>query len=178
MALDDYNFIFYHPEIIRHIERHFLGSGVTGSRFREDVFRGAREVIDFATSHIQGYCDQRIVVELDMPYIVGFDGLVHLRDLPTDVEVIQERRDSGDCPVYVVTGISRKPTNHIVIIAGPLGNELHGFYSIYPGKYAPPVPISEFRLRELGYTYDKLAKALQDNIENAAFWNGHALIKD
>lgn len=91
----------------------------------------------------RGYNGKRDVIELDFPEAIGLEGVVALSELPSKAELKRELRDEQH-EVKVVSGIEKKPTNHLVIIAEPLKTGRHGFTSIYPGEYCPELTDKKF----------------------------------
>lgn len=166
MKLNGYNFDIYRGDVVKHIERHFVGSKVPGSLFLPKVFRNAREVIDFAYNQINDYEGRKIVREFDCERIIGLDGLILLKDVPIHAKVKRDKRESGkkhiaylgrpnNYTINKVVGIELIPTSFLTIIVGPLDKreEVHGFISIYPGRLAP-------------------------NFSDKNFWGKHALIEN
>ncbi|OGJ21481.1 hypothetical protein A3K73_00760 [Candidatus Pacearchaeota archaeon RBG_13_36_9] len=147
--IGDYIFTRYEAEFFKHLKRHFPKGKTVGSIFTE--FKSPRKLIDFAWEKLQeaGYNGERKVIGLDFPLPIGLEGVVNLSDIPSGTEVKRETRD-GIHKVNVIYGIEKKPTNHLVIIAGPTTRG-HGFISIYPGKYYPGIEESPGFWRTHGF---------------------------
>lgn len=179
MALDEYNFVKYDPNQMEHLERHLEGSHVQGSHFKRGAFPDAKTLVDFALQHIQDYNGQRTVVEVDLDHIVGYDSVVSTEDLPESATVTKEPRGRNEYLANVIDGAAKKPTNHMVIVAGPLKEQgKHGFYTIFPGQNTPPFPATEEQLREWGYKDAELQKAAEENKQYAAFWETHGFVRE
>ncbi len=179
MAIDEFDFIKYNEGLVKHIERHLEGSVVTGSHFKRNAFPDAKALIDCALEYVGDYNGQRTEVVADLGRVIGYDALVRLDDLPSEANVIREPRGIGEYMANVVEGVPKMETTQMVVVAGPLREEgKHGFYTIFPGKNAPPFPVGEEQLKEWGYTGKTLNDALETNKGYEAFWKKHALIKD
>ena len=137
--IGDYIFTRYESDFFTHLKRHFPKGKTIGSTFN-NYFPSPRAVIDFAWEKIQtkGYNGKNTIIELDLPEPIGLEGVMALSDLPTGAEVKEDIRDKKH-KVNVVSGIEKKPTNHLVIIIGPLKTGRDGFTSIYPGQFCPDI---------------------------------------
>ena len=178
MAIKEYNFEKYNPEKVAHLERHLEGSETAGSHFSEGAFPNARALIDYAYEQISDYAGQRLVREIDAGRQVGYDSLVELESLPSEAVVTQEPRGRDGYLVNMVRGVSKKPTNRMVIVAGPLGEDRHGFYTIFPGENAPSFPATREKLAEMGYEGEELDKQEKVNNQYREFWNSHGFVAD
>lgn len=139
--LEDYNFVKYDHKFMDHLDRHIKGSETVGSTFRGEV--QVIDIIDFAFTKMRHYNGERMVVEVDLPYVVGLEGVIALSKLPRGTEIKREKRDKK-YEVNVVHGIRKRETSHLIIIVGPLKDGRHGFLSIYPGMYCPELEDREF----------------------------------
>ncbi|MBU0894531.1 MAG: hypothetical protein KKF48_01060 [Nanoarchaeota archaeon] len=63
----------------------------------------------------------------------------------------------------MVKGVEKQPTNKRVIVAGPIDEANHGFYTIYPGEIAPPFPATRGKLEEMGYFGKDLEEQVKVN---------------
>jgi len=137
--IGNYIFTRYEADFFKHLKRHFPKGKTVGSTFN-DCFTSPRKVIDFAWKKIQttGYNGKDTTIELNFSRPIGLEGVIALSDLPAGAEVKQDIRDEKH-KVNVVSGIEKKPTNHLVITMGPLEKGGHGFKSIYPGKFCPDI---------------------------------------
>jgi hypothetical protein len=139
----DFDFVKYNPDFITHLVRHFSGSQTPGSVFLDSSFSNAVEVIDLAFDLVKRkYDGDKLVLVHECPKPIGLNAVIALKDLPPTAQLSKDNRD-GEHEVNVVSGIKRKLTNKITIIAEPLGEknfdteEKHGFSSIYPGEFCP-----------------------------------------
>ena len=178
MEIKENNFVKYNLETLEHIERHLDGSQTAGSHFAKGSFSDARALIDYAYEHIQDYSGERTVKEIDVGRTIGYNSLVDLTEIPESIEVRQEPRGRDGYLVNMVNGVSKKPTGKMVIVAGPLGEGKHGFYTIYPGENAPPFPADEEKLKELGYEGEELVKQIEINKGYKEFWENHGFVKE
>ncbi len=184
MATKNYNFVKYEQELIEHLERHLDGSHIAGSHFMKGAFKDAKELIDFAYEHIKDdYTGQRFVKEVDLENIVGYDSLVNIEQLPENAYVVKEPRGRNEFLANMVSGVEKKPTKHVVIVAGPLRvekgeQEKHGFYTIFPGINAPSFPVTEKQLVEWGYKGQNLEEQIKINKQYAEFWDKHGFVKE
>ena len=179
MTLDDMNFDAYNAKQLDHIGRHLDGSEVAGSHFSAGSFTDARALVDHALTHIQDYNGQVLVREVDMGREVGYDAVVSLEGLPERATVTTEPRGRNEYLANMVSGVAKNPTNWMTIIAGPFNSEgtAHGFYTIHPGKSAPPFPMNEKELSET-YKGDELAEKIELNKTHKQFWDTHGFIKE
>ncbi len=144
-----YRFEKYNEEFIAHIrDRHFPSSQRVGSVFTardlstpHAVAKFAYELILHADRHIRPY-DWPFpwVLVHDCGRVIGLDSLIPIKEIPKGTTIKDETRNKY--PVKVAYGIKRRPTQTIVIIAGPIGdgserNGLHACHTAYPGTYAP-----------------------------------------
>ena len=179
MALEDFDFIKKDPEKLEHIGRHLDGSHTAGSHFVQGAFENAEELIEFALKHIRDYNGERMEVELDLDRIIGHDSLIPLVEVPEGTIKTQEPRGQSGYMVNVVRGVDKRPTKHMVIVAGPLEDKRkHGFYTIFPGINAPPVPVTDEKLATWGLTGKALENAKRLNVESMGFWEKYALVDD
>lgn len=151
--IGDYIFTRYEAGFFQHLRRHFPKGKILGSVFT-DYFPSPRKVIDFAWKEIQerGYNGKKTTIELDLPNAIGLEGVIALSNLPQGAEPKRELRDEKH-EVNIVSGIEKKPTNHLVIHIGPLEKGGDGFTSIYPGQFCPDID------------------------EDPGFWDKHAFIE-
>lgn len=178
MAVKDFDFVKYDPKQMEHIRRH-VESDVAGSCFARGAFPDIETLIDYAYEEIADEYNGTVLTKhVDTGRIIGYDALVRLDLLPEGVTILLEPRGPTEFRAYVVSGVRKKETSQLAIIAGPLESGLHGFYSIYPGSIAPPFPLSEEELRERGFAGENLEKALQENKNYAEFWSRHGFAKD
>lgn len=171
----------YDPDQLAHIREHMDDSKTTGSYFERGYFSNAKEVVEYAAGELrkEGYDGTKTVIERDLPETIGRDALIRLDKLPEDVNIETEKKGRLNYPVKVVRGIKKRPTRHMVIIVGPLEDTgRHGFYTIFPGTYAPNFPATEEQLKDMGYEGDALNKAREQNHQYREFWENHALIGD
>ncbi|MEK6888655.1 MAG: hypothetical protein AABW80_00950 [Nanoarchaeota archaeon] len=150
--ITEYHFVKYYPEFMKHIKRHFPGSGITGSVFT-GRFRNPRQVIDFAYDAISSLYEGRQLIKIaKLDEIIGLSAVVPLLSIPKHVTVRREtrikKRDAGRSPSYTVLvayGMKRIPTRQMVIIAEPLPErKIHTFSTIHPGTYAPDFTDTDF----------------------------------
>ena len=146
---------------LEHIARHLAGSEVAGSHFKKNAFTSVKALVDYALNHLQDYNGKRTEREINAGRIIGFDALKHKEDLPEGVNLYREPRGNFGYMTNVVCGVPKEETRQIVAVAGPKGEEKHGFYTIFPGKNAPPLPVGEEKLKEWGYSGDKLEEAAE-----------------
>ncbi len=143
--LKDYKFET-NSEFREHLKERHFGESAVGSVFYKEAFSSPEELIEFALGKIGDYSGELLVREVKMPYPIGLDAVVSLDELPEGVEVKKEIRD--EVSVNVVYNVKRKPTNQIVIIAGPLDDlgkpGKHGFRTIFPGEYCPDFTDEKF----------------------------------
>jgi len=66
----------------------------------------------------------------------------------------------------------------MVVVAGPLGEDKHGFYTIFPGENAPSFPATREKLVEMGYEGTELDDQLEANRQYKEFWDSHGFIAD
>lgn len=137
-SIGEYDFIKYSQKFIHHLAKHFPENETIGSEFT--YFENPVHAIDTAFDILveDGYEGERKIIEYEFPYKIGLEGIISLEELPRDTEVMKKIEDE-EYEVNVVTGIPKKPTNNMVIVAGPLDETHHGFYSICPGKYYPQI---------------------------------------
>jgi len=202
MAIDDFEFDRYNEEQLAHIERHLDGSDVTGSHFRKGAFESAKALVDFAAERIAHlYNGRRMVLEtrvvLPDREPLGYDALISFDELADQLMIEGETkgvrharvrsrlsvepRGRNEHEAYVIQNewVRKKPTNTMVIVAGPLGDSgKHGFYTIFPGKSAPPFPASREQLREMGFGGLALEDAVKLNLKYDDFWQQHAFVKE
>jgi len=178
MVLKDYDFVKYEPKQMEHLARHLEGSETAGSHFSKGAFPTARDLIDYAVEHIQDYAGQRLIKEINAGRTIGCDALISLEDLPEQAKVSQEPRGRDGYLANIVRGISKIPTSRMVIIAGPLGEDKHGFYTIFPGQNAPSFPLTREKLVEIGYVGEELERQVKLNQTYQEFWNQHGFITD
>ncbi len=186
MAIFDYDFRPYEEKRIGHIQRHF-DSDRWGSFFSVDFFNDAKDVADYAYKYLRAFPDiykgEKIEIQVNVGEVVGFNGVVCLDDLPKDCDLKYVNGNRSGCSYPVIGNVERMPTNKMVIVAGPLRKRkglesgLHGFYTIFPGIWAPPLPASESRIRKR-FSGNELKKAREKNKISAEFWKNHALIRD
>ena len=143
--IEDYNFVKYDPEFMEHLDRHIRGSETVGSTFTGEL--DARAIVDYAFEKIKkGYGGKKIVLEVDVGFVVGLEGVTMLSRLSRGTKVEKTIRD-GKYEVNVVQGIKKRPTSRLVIVAGPLepvSKGRHGFITIYPGMCCPDLDDREF----------------------------------
>jgi hypothetical protein len=177
MGIKDYEFDGHSSKLLEYIERHLTGSETAGSHFRKGAFTDAKALVDFALEQIQHYDGERLEAELDLPGVIGYDGLVQLDDLSPSAQVTQEPRGKNEHMANVVRGVMAKPTKHMVVIAGPYGSSgKHGIYTIFPGTMAPFFPQTGEQLQEMGYTGQELETQLSEQPALQEFWDRHGLI--
>jgi len=170
----EYRFIV-DAETMRHLKRHFPRYGESkGSQFT--YFRTIAQALRYAIDTLKEieYEGEKKVVEVDFPYEVGLDGIARLDELPEGAEIREEERHGRK--VKIVYGAERKPTNHIVMVFGPLEEGCNGIYTMFPGKNAPPLPVGRETLEEWGYEGEELEEALKVNEEYKKFWEKHAFV--
>ncbi len=177
MSLSDYNFITDAPEVLSHLALHLECSAKSGSRFFKEIFPDVDSLIEFTLPHVRDHSGTRMVVELVLPQEIGYDGLVLLDGLPASARITREPRGKSEYPVNIVRGIPPVKTRRMVIIAGPLDENHHGFYTIFPGTYAPPHPKTEKQLRELGLKDEALVTELARQEQYRNFWKKYGLIE-
>jgi len=179
MAIENYNFIKYSPELEEHLNRHLSGSQTAGSHFSREAFDSAKSLIDFAYEHVKDYDGKRVVREIDMGRDIGYDSLVQLSELPPEAQVTLEPRGRDGYLANIVRGVSKPTTRNMVIVAGPLREEgTHGFYTIFPGQNALPFPATREKLVEMGYSGDSLEDQVKINEGYENFWKNHGFIVD
>ena len=185
--LSDYNFDPHDQTALTHITRHVAGSGVSGSSFFADVFPDAESVVRYVLQLLHDnpeafhdYAGEPQAREFDAGRPIGYDALVQLATLPESASVRDETRGSHDnYTVSVVSGIEKPTTPKLVVVIGPPRDaDKHVFYTIHPGKNAPPFPLSEEALRKSGLTGEPLQKAIADNVGNEQFWSQHGFVDD
>ena len=186
MSIQDYHFDQYNETALRHIaEGHLQGAHLPGSQFLPERFPSAEAVVAFVLQLLehQGhllteYDRSPVAEELEAGETIGYDAIVELDSVPAHAETRTEARGLDGFQVSVVSGIEKPPTSKLVVVAGPLEGqpEKHGFYTIHPGKKAPPFPFSETTLRQEGFEGEALAKTLAENEQYAEFWHHHGLI--
>jgi hypothetical protein len=183
MALSDFNFQAYDKSRLRHLQVHLEGKRDIGSFFKREVFSDEKSIADFALSYLNGYNGERLEIQVDMPYCIGYDGVVSLSKVPSNARIFDKFMERKRFYVPVVRGVSKQPTKHIVIVAGPLRKKrtgeikYHGFYTVFPGTLAPTFPV----LREVlqrRYVDGELRRAVEENEERAKFWREHGLVID
>lgn len=143
-----YRFQKYNRKFIEHIrERHFPFSPHVGSVFTARELSTPRLVAEFAYNLINHADRNEKPYEKPFPFIlvhdckkiIGLDSLVPINEIPKGTTVKDEIRNRY--PVKVAYGIKRRPTQTVVIIAGPIDVDdmqgLHACYTVYPGTYAP-----------------------------------------
>lgn len=139
------DFVKYDPDFMDHLDRHIRGSGTVGSTFVGEL--DARAIVDYAYEKIRElYRGERVVLEVDVPFVVGLEGVIMLSRLPRGTEITKVKRDKIH-EVNVVKGLKKRKTRHLVIVAGPLEpveKGRHGFISIYPGMCCPDLSNREF----------------------------------
>jgi len=140
-----FEFIKYSPDFIGHVERHSLLDRTVGSKFFSS--RGPIEIIDLAFRLLEsaGYEGRKTTVQESLGRAIGFESVVPLSELPSGIKIVREKRDD-EHEVNVVGGgqVRPRPTNLLSIVVGPLnkkeyGENMHGFLSIYPGRYCPDI---------------------------------------
>lgn len=143
MTINNFNFVKYDPEFMLHLLRHFPGSEAMGSTFY-DYFLPPEQLVDLSVAYIsREYNGVNLTKEVDFPFDIGLEGVISVYDVPPWLEIRTELRD-GIYQVNVVNGLDKKPTRHLVIKAGPLGNGTHGFKAIFPGMFCPELYDKEF----------------------------------
>lgn len=179
MAIENYDFVKYDPMQMEHIGKHLEGSETAGSYFSKGAFSSAKDLVDYAVEHIQDYAGKRLVKEIDVGRIIGYDSLSSLENLPEQARVSQKPRGRDGYLVNIVRGIEKHPTSQMVIVAGPLREQgKHGFYTIFPGANAPSFPLAREKLVEFGYSGDELEKQVNLNKTYKNFWDNHGFIAD
>jgi hypothetical protein len=178
MALEDYNFVKYDEEKMTHLDRHLEGSVTTGSHFKKGVFPNSKSLIDYALGSINDYEGKRMVKEVECDKIVGYDSLISLDNLSENIKITREPRGKNEYLVNIVEGIDKTPTTDMVIVAGPLDETEHGFYTIFPGKNAPSFPVTREQLVEFGYEGQGLEDAVKQNKNYKEFWDNHGFVKE
>lgn len=180
MAIIDFNFEPYNEARLRHMQVHLEGVSRVGSFFRREVFPDAKSLADFAFSYLNEYEGRRTEIEIEMPYSVGYDGVIDLKKLNGNASVFKIWIQKKSFYLNFVKGVPKQQTNRLLIVAGPLrekGNlpaKIHGFYTIFPGTKAPPFPVSFDALKR---SYDGISeKVLIENENRARFWEEHGLI--
>tara|TARA_Y100000310_G_scaffold342128_1_gene443905 strand:- start:6126 stop:6662 length:537 start_codon:yes stop_codon:yes gene_type:complete len=176
MTIKDYNFVRDSPEIMEHLARHLDGSTTQGSHFMQEAFPNARALIDYALQHIQDYQGKKTVKEVDAGRNIGYDSLVSLENLPENTSITEQPRGRDGYLVNIVESVKKQPTSNIVIVAGPIDEERHGFYTIYPGQNAPPFPVTKEKLKEMGYEGEELQRQVEVNKTYAEFWDTHGFV--
>lgn len=178
MALENFNFVKYDEEKIAHINRHLEGSVTAGSHFKQGAFPNAESLINYALNHIQEYDGKRIVKEVECEEVIGYDSLVCLDSLPENAIVVKEPRGRNEYLANIVDGVDKTQTKQMVIVAGPLKEDKHGFYTIFPGQNAPSFPVTRDQLIEFGYEGEALENAIEQNKQYAEFWDNHGFVKE
>jgi len=178
MGIEDYNFEKYNPEQLAHLERHLEGSETHGSYFIKGAFPDARSLVDYASEQIRDYIGKRLVKEVDVGRQVGYDSLVELGSLPPEAVVTQELLGREDYLVNIVRGVPKRPTSQVVVVAGPIGEDKHGFYTIFPGENAPSFPATREKLAQMGYEGRELDKQVEANRQYKEFWDSHGFVAD
>ena len=184
MSADEFNFVKYRPELVEHLKRHLEGTDTLGSYFLKGSFPDAKSLIDFAYDQIkEEYRGERLEKAVDLGRHIGYDCVVKISELPENVEIKQEPRGRNEYMVNVAYGAEKEETSQMVIVAGPLGKdedgiEIHGFYTIFPGKVAPPFPATREQLIEWGYEGEALERAVKENEKYKKFWDEHAFVKE
>lgn len=176
MAIKNYNFQKYNQELVDHLARHLQGSQTAGSHFAKGAFPTAKSLIDFAYGHIQEYDGSKLVKSIEAGKTIGYDSLVSLDNLPESASVSQEPRGRDGYLANMVRGVKKQPTSSMVIIAGPIDEANHGFYTIYPGEIAPPFPATKEKLAEMGYAGKDLEEQIKVNQDYKAFWDNHGFV--
>jgi hypothetical protein len=178
MALKDFDFVKDDEEKLAYLDRHLEGTEVTGSYVFREVFPTVKDLVDFAVQHIQDYNGERMEIEVDMPHIIGYDSLTSIENLSEGATVTKEPRGKNEVLANVVSDAPMQPTKKLVIVAGPMKDNKHGFYTIFPGTNAPQFPATKEQLVEFGYEGEALEKAVQQNSEFAKFWDSHGFVNE
>ncbi len=176
MAIKDYSFTKYNQELIDHLVRHLQGSQTAGSHFIKGAFPTAKSLVDYAHEHIQEYDGDKLVKSVDTGKTIGYDSLVSLENLPESASVSQEPRGREGYLANMVRGVEKHPTSKMVIVAGPIDEANHGFYTIYPGEIAPPFPATREKLEEMGYSGKDLEEQVKVNKGYKEFWDNHGFV--
>ncbi len=176
MSIENYNFKKYNQELVDHLARHLQGSQTTGSHFMKKSFPTAKSLIDFAYEHLQEYNGNKLVKSVDAGKTIGYDSLISLDNLPESATISQEPRGRDGYLANMVRGVEKQPTNKMIIIAGPINEINHGFYTIYPGEIAPPFPVDKDKLVEMKYSGKELIDQIELNQSYEDFWNNHGFV--
>jgi hypothetical protein len=173
-------FVKNSPQLIKHLQRHLADSQTAGSHFYKEAFPDAQSLINRAYQKIRGkYKGRYLVYETSLDKPVGEDNLISTNNLSKRrVKITREPRGKEGYNVNIVSGIPKKETSFVTIIAGPNKDGTHGFQSIFPGRYAPPFPVSKEKLIEEGYIGRELEKHIRLNKKYKQFWKRHAFIKN
>jgi len=184
MNLNDYEFDLFHKLRLRHLQKHIEGNRRWGSFFDKRIIPNAHYLATFAFDYLKDYDGERFEVEVDLPYLIGYDGVVCLDNLPDGARVDYEVQ-TRSIPIKIVIDMSRQPTNRLVVVAGPLrgrgkGNGdplVHGYYTVFCGQSTPPRPVSRKSLIRRFQGAD-LKQALSERKKSLDFWRRHGLIGD
>ncbi|MEK6893642.1 MAG: hypothetical protein AABX07_05580 [Nanoarchaeota archaeon] len=157
-----YNIERNYQLFIEHLRsNHFPGGEAAGSVFDTKVFRGPKDVIEYAYNKVKyRYRGERMIFSVNCGRTIGLESLTSLDEIPAGTtirkEIRGEKKGSKRSPGYTVWkayGLKMRPTSKMVIILEPVPEKenLHRFSSIYPGRYAP-------------------------DFDDKEFWSGHAFI--
>ena len=139
------DFVKYDARVLQHIDRHFPGSGIVGSKFTSTRFKNAAQVIDYAFEQLKskGYNGEQTVLEMPFDQQVGLMSIMSKKDVPPGYEIKRDIRD-GEHEVNVVSGLDMHPTNILTVIAGPIEDtDYHSFLTAFPGQNYPPIEGNE-----------------------------------
>lgn len=158
-----------------HLERHFEGSLVPGSKFlpmNEDQKERLLDRVDlmlterFMSLTSCGKPPSKIIVEMKSAEMIGTNPLVAITPENT-AEFVEITRDAGtpNAANVMVTPSNNIPlTNNLVVIAGPYGDTGGwGIYTMFPGQMAPAFP-------------NAAKQSGEDLVASTDFWNNHGFL--
>lgn len=158
-----------------HIDRHFTGSLVPGSKFfamNEDDKQVVIDTVDLKLAEaFQGFIDRdqepsRLVFQISFPKAIGTDALVVIPPDKKDsfVEITRDAGTPNESKVQICESENIPETNIVTVVAGPYGpTGKWGIYTMFPGAEAPPFPNSE---RQKPDAFE----------ESQTFWNTHGFL--
>jgi hypothetical protein len=153
-----------------HLERHFEGSLIPGSKFlpmTEDQKERLLDRVDlmlterFMSLSSAGKPLTKIIVEMKSSAVIGTDPLIAITPENTS-EFLTVKRDAGSVKVMPCDDIPL--TNNLVVIAGPYGDTGGwGIYTMFPGQIAPAFPNAK-------------AQSGEEFVASTDFWNNHGFL--
>lgn len=166
-----YKFVKENKKLRAHIKRHLHSSKIPGSKFKKSAFSSVKQLINFAYKQIKGYKGQSKTFTIKFDKIIGEDAIIPLNKIKKGTKIKRIKREKNNYPINIIKGIEKMPTKEMVIIVGPLPNNKHSIFTIFPGKCHPPFPQTKKQLIKQDYKGKELEKQISKNKKLLKKWN-------